>query len=707
MAAGSLEPLFYPRSVAVVGASNNPDKAGHQILKTLVEEEFEGDVFAVNPREGEVVGLKCYPSLKDVPGRVDLVVIAIPAPGVLEVMKQAADRGDVRAAVIVSAGFAETGIPERVALEKEVVEVARAAGIRVVGPNCNGIINTANRISTSFAPGLKIIPGNIGYFTQSGATGGSLLLLASSQPRPLGFSKWAHVGNMSDVSNLEILEYYADDPSVKVIAGYMEGVRDGRELMRLADRITRKKPLLVLKVGRTEVGSTATLSHTGTLAGSDNIYSAAFAQSGIVRVDTIEELIDSAKALVLAPYPRGNRICVLTEAGGLGIIAMDEIGSDPAVQLAPITQRTQEALAEVLPPMAMICKPNGYIDMTAAALEREFAESLRLVLEDPNVDGVILIGLPPTFLPAERVAEAIAGVAPRYDKPVFVCFMTGQVMESARRYLEERGIPTFDTPDRAARAMINLVKAASRLNYRGGEVFKTATDVAEGHALVKKASEEGRNLLEPEAIQVLKDFGVKVQPCYFAQSKEEAVAWADKLGYPVVLKVVSPQIVHKSDYGGVKLNLASPEEVERAYEEIVSNVKHRAPGAAIKGVLVTPFVKGGTEVIVGMVRDLQFGPVVMFGLGGIFVEVFKDVSFRVAPFDHAEALKMIAETKAHAILRGLRGGQAKDLEALADLLVRVGELAVANPEIKEMDLNPVAVFEHGLAVLDVRILSAS
>ncbi|SHM80267.1 acetyltransferase [Caldanaerovirga acetigignens] len=705
MGVNSLEHLFWPKSVAIVGASNNPGKAGHQILKTLVEEKFQGKIFAVNTSENEVFGLKCYKSLKDIPDRVEMVVISIPAPGVPDVMKQAAERGDVKAAIIVSAGFAETGIPERIELEKQVVEIAKAAGIRIVGPNCNGIINTGNRISTSFAPGLKMIPGSIGYFTQSGATGGSLLLFASSQPQPLGFSKWVHVGNMCDVTNLEVLEYYASDPSVKVIAGYMEGVRDGRELMKLADRITRQKPLLVLKVGRTEVGSSATLSHTGTLAGSDRIYSAAFAQSGIIRVNTIEELVDSAKALVLAPYPKGNRISVLTEAGGLGIIAMDELGSDPAVQLAPVTQETQEALAKVLPPMAMICKPNGYVDMTAAAMEKEFAESLRLLLKDPNVDAVILIGLPPTFLPAENVAKAIVEVARNHEKPVMVCFMTGQVMEDARKYLEESGIPTFDTPDRAARAMINLIKAASRLNYKGSKVLTLVPDKIFSHNIVKEAAREGRNLLEPEAVQVLEDFGIRMQPFYFAKTEEDAVAGADAIGYPVVLKVVSPQIIHKSDYGGVKLNLYSPEEVRQAYAEIISTVKRKAPDAEIKGVIVTPFMKGGTEVIVGMLRDPQFGPVVMFGLGGVFVEVFKDVSFRVAPFDRDEALKMIAETKAYTILRGARGSQDKDIDALADLLVKIGEIAVSNPEIKEMDLNPVAVFERGLAVLDVRIIT--
>lgn len=676
-------------------------------MKTLIEEGFSGSIFPVNPRETKVLGLACYPSLQDVPGQVELIVIAIPAPGVPEVMRQAAARGDVKGAIIVSAGFAETAIPERVKLEEEVVAIARKAGIRVVGPNCNGVINTENRLSTSFAPGLQMNPGHIGFFTQSGATGGSILMLAAAQPKPLGFNKWAHVGNMCDVTNLEILEYYASDPSVKVIAGYMEGVRDGRELMRLAEKITRQKPLLVLKVGRTEVGSRATLSHTGTLAGSDRIYDAAFTQCGIIRVDTLEELVDSAKLLNMAPAPRGNRVCILTEAGGLGIIAMDAVGSDPSVQLAPLTPETQEALAGVLPPMAMICKPNGYIDMTAAAMEKEHAEALRLVLADPNVDAVLMIGLPPTFLPAERVARAIAAVAGDYNKPVLVCFMTGRVMDNARRYLEERGIATFDTPDRAARALINLIKAGTRLHAGNGCQAVVKTPVSQTHTLITRACHEGRNLLEHEAMEVLRDYGIKIPPVHLACSRDEAVRMARETGFPVVLKIVSPQIIHKSDFGGVKLNLQTADDVARAYEELITSVQAKAPGAEIKGALVAPLVSGGTEVIIGMIRDGQFGPVVMFGLGGIFVEVFQDVSFRIAPFSHEEALKMIAETRAHTLLKGIRGGRSKDIAALADLLVKIGELAVANPEVKEIDLNPIAVLENGLAVLDARMIIES
>ncbi|MCG0239990.1 MAG: acetate--CoA ligase family protein [Firmicutes bacterium] len=732
MTTHSLGAIFDARSVAVVGASRDPNKAAHQILKSLLEEGFTGKVFPVNPRETEILGQRCYSSVLEIPEPVDLIVVGVPAVHVPGVMREAAQRGDVRGAVIISAGFAETGRPEGIALQQEVVAIARQAGIRVIGPNCIGVMNTRNRLTTSFSPGVKLAPGSIGFFTQSGAAGGSLLLLAGEQPVPLGFSKFAHVGNMSDVTNLEVLEYYETDPTVKVIVGYMEGVRDGRRLMALADRITRKKPILLLKVGRTAVGAQATLSHTGALAGSDDVYDAAFAQCGILRVNTMEELVDAAKALTLCPLPRGNRIAILTEAGGPGIIAMDEVGSDPAVTLAPMTPETQEALTRILPPMASVCKPNGYVDLTAAAMAREHGEALRLALADPNVDAAILISLPPTFLPAEQVAEAVAAAAAGHRKPVVACFMTGECMAPARRYLEERGIPTFETPDRAARALINLIKAAARLQTAPEPAEEVAAageqrvavaapagdrpgpapappgpeaeEPAPVHPAIAAAATAGRHLLEPEAIGLLADYGVPTLPARWVRTPEEALAAADELGYPVVLKVVSPQILHKSDVGGVKLNLRDRDAVARAYHDLMARVRSAAPAAEIAGVLVTPFVTGGTETIVGLVRDPQFGPVVMFGLGGIYAEVFRDVRFRVAPFSREEALRMIGETRVSALLRGFRGSPPLDVEALADLLVAVGEIGLRNPPIAEMDLNPVRVLERGLAVLDARVV---
>ncbi|MGE5577798.1 MAG: acetate--CoA ligase family protein [Syntrophothermus sp.] len=732
-----LEAIFAAGSVAVVGAGRDPNKAAHQVLRTLVKDGFSGRVYAVHPRETEVLGVKCYRSVAEVPGGLDLVVIGVPASAVLPVVEEAAARGDVKGVVVLSAGFAETGAPELVALQARIVDVARSAGIRVFGPNCIGVMNPATKLSTGFAPGVSLIPGTVGVITQSGALGGALLMLMGDQPQPLGFSKWGHVGNMSDVTNLELLSFLGEDPETRVIAMYMEGVRDGRELMRIAGRITRKKPVLLLKVGRTDVGSSAALSHTGTLAGSDAVYSAAFAQSGIVRVDTLEELVDAAKMIAMAPAPAGNRVCILTEAGGPGIIAMDEVGSDRSeLVLAPVSPETEAALTRMLPPMAMVCKPRGYVDMTAAAMAREHGEALKLALADPGVDSVILISLPPTFLPATEVAQAIigavnearAGARPVSErerltlwpagKPVVVCFMRGRAMLEARKLLEAAGIPTFDTPEKAARALSNATKAARTISHgdqesdkRGdqkrdkrGDQKPSVEVETKTHRLIQRAAREGRNLLETECYQVLRDYGIPVAESGLASSPEEAAQIAVKLGFPAAMKVVSPQVVHKSDAGGVKLNIMSPAEASDAFRRIVGNVRKSVPEAEVKGVVVARQYSGGTEVIVGMTRDPQFGPVVMFGLGGVYVEVFKDVSFSVAPFDLAQARAMIARTKSRMILAGARGARPRDTEALADLLVKVGMLACQNPEIAEMDLNPVMVFDAGLVVLDARII---
>ena len=457
--AAALSALFEAQDVAIVGASNNPRKASHHVIRTMQVEGFAGRIFPVNPSEDTVLGLKCYPSLTEIDESVDLVVVSIPAERVLSVVEQAADREDVCAMVILTAGFAETAVAEAVALERRIVETANAAGIRIVGPNCIGVINPRTKLCTGFAPGLTLTPGKIGFITQSGALGGAFLMSCGSQPHPLGFSKFGHVGNMSDVDVLELLLYCSDDKETQAISMYLEGIRDGRRFLRIAREVTQKKPVFALKVGRTTLGSRAARSHTGALAGSDRIYDAALRQAGIERISRFDDLVDVSKAAASLRAPKGSRVCVLTQAGGPGIIAMDEIGQEGSLILAPLKNSTRSALERVLPPMAMICKPNGYIDMTAAALAEAHAQALGIVLEDPTVDSVVFVTLPPTFLPAIDVARAVAPIAGAAGKPVVTCLMHGHAMNEARCYLEQRGIPTFDTPDRAARALIHFTHA--------------------------------------------------------------------------------------------------------------------------------------------------------------------------------------------------------------------------------------------------------
>lgn len=694
----SLREIFASRSVAVVGASRDPSKAGHQVVRTLLAVGYVGKIYPIHPSEREILGLPCYSSITDVQEPLDLVVVCLPGRAAVTVMEEAERRGDVKGVVVLSAGFAETGVPENVEAQRKLAEIARRSGIRVFGPNCIGIMNPETRLITGFHPGVTLVPGNIGYVTQSGALGGSLLTLALSQPRPLGFARFGHVGNMCDVSNVELIEDYGDDPRVKVIVVYLEGVRDGRAFLRVASRVTEKKPVLVLKVGRTEGGARATLSHTATLAGTDAVYSGAFRQCGVVRVNTMQDLIAGAKAISMLPRPRGNRVGILTEAGGMGVISVDEVEAGGILQLAPMRRETCEKLTALLPPMAMVCRPNGYVDTSAAAMAKEFGEAMRLILADPNVDMVVFNSIPPTFLPPMDVARAIVPVVREFDKPVVACFTVNETVVEARRYLEENGIPTFDTPDSAVRALAILTQATFSKGHPLVDLPVTT------HPILERARAEKRHLLEPEALDFLADHGIAVMPHILAESREEAQRAAQEMGGPVALKIVSPQIVHKSDVGGVLLNLQGSEAVGRGYDQLMGNVRRAVPEAEVRGVLVVPLAPSGTEWIIGVTRDPQFGPVVMFGLGGVFVELFRAVSFRVAPFDREVALDMIRETRAYPVLQGMRGEGPKDIESLVELLTQVSRLAAQYPQIGEIDLNPVRVYERGYCILDARIL---
>lgn len=694
----SLTSIFESRSVAVVGASKDPFKAGHQVVRTLLAAGYLGKVYPINRNEKEILGLPCYSSIAEIKEPLDLIVISLPGKTVITVLEEAEQRGDVKGVVVLAAGFAETGIPENVEAQQQLVEIARRAGVRVFGPNCIGIMTPGVRLITGFHPGISLVPGNLGYVTQSGALGGSLVTLALSQPKPLGFARFGHVGNMCDVSNVELIEEYGNDPRIEVILVYLEGVKDGREFMRVASQVTKNKPVLVLKVGRTEIGSKAALSHTGMLAGADAVYSGAFKQCGVVRANTVHDLIAGAKAISMLPKPHGNRVCILTEAGGMGVVSMDEVEAGGVLQLAPMSRETCEKLTALLPPMAMVCRPNGYVDMSAAAMAKEFGDAMRLVLCDANVDLVVLNAIPPTFLPAMDVAQAIVPVVREFGKPVAACFTVCQAMAETRRYLEENGIPTFDSADDVVRALAMLTQATFNVSHPLADV------PAAHHPILDRAILEARHLLEPEAFDFLSDHGIAVMPHILARTREEAQRAARDMNSPVVLKVVSPQIIHKSDVGGVKINLQGDEAVGQGYDQLLKDVKRATVAAHILGVMVVPMAQPGTELIIGMVRDAQFGPTIMFGMGGVFVELFKDVSFRIAPFDKEIALDMIKETKAYRVLRGMRGEKQKDIASLAELLVQVSQLAARYPQIKEIDLNPIRVYENGYSILDARIL---
>lgn len=469
----SLNSFYYPKTIAIIGASNNPGKAGYQVANNMMRLGFQGNVYFVNPNEDTIFGQKTYNTLLDIEEEVELIEIIIPAKGVVEVFKQAEQRGDVKAAIIMASGFSETGIPENIELEKEMLTIAKRAGIRVFGPNCVGVMNTENHLDTTFAPNVTQRDGSMSIISQSGSIGSTLLMYTCDQPVPIGFSKWGHVGNMSDVTTEELLRYYCEDEKTKVILMYMEGMRDARSFFQTAKEVTPIKPLVVLKVGRSEIGSVAAASHTGSLAGSDKIFDGAFKQTGVIRADSVEELIDTAKAFTMVDEIKGNRVAILTEAGGPGVISMDEIGLHSEVKMAKFSEETEKRLREVLPAMALISHPDGYVDMTAAANGPQHAEALEILLKDEGVDVILMLSVPPTFLAPTEIADYINSkieLAKQYKKPVFACFLAGNWVKDAHIMMEQHGIPTFEMPQRAAKALVNVIKYNNHIKELEKEV---------------------------------------------------------------------------------------------------------------------------------------------------------------------------------------------------------------------------------------------
>ena len=460
----SLDYFFYPDSIAVVGASSDPGKAGFQVLKNLTSMGYTGKVYPVNPRADELLGLKCFKDIMEIPDKLDLLVITVPAKHVLPIVEQAVQRKDVKAIVCVSAGFGETKTAEGKAMEETLVAYAKQAGIRVVGPNCTGVINTSIHLDTTIEPTVEQVKGGISIFSQSGAMAGSILLFMEDQPAALGFNKWAHVGNMCDVNLLDVLEYYGTDPSTKVVCIYMEGLSDGRGLIDTAKKVSKEKVILALKVGRNEMGAKAAFSHTGSLAGKDEVYEAAFRKSGIIRVNDLIDMVDTAKAFSMQPLPANNKICILTEAGGPGSMAMDEIGKhNGELRLAHISDEGKQKLKDLLPDMALVCEPDGYIDMTAAAMEQQHADALEVVLDEEDVDAVILITVPPTFLPPCDISTELLARKYNTSKPIMTCFLAGKWVREARRMLELAGWPTFDTSEQAVKALLRMWQRAKYL----------------------------------------------------------------------------------------------------------------------------------------------------------------------------------------------------------------------------------------------------
>jgi len=694
-----LEPLFKPSSVAVIGASRTAGKVGHDVLRNILNSGYKGEVFPINPNAQEVLGLKCYPSLSDVPERIDMGVVAVPASIVPNIAEEAG-RKELRVLVIISAGFKESGI-EGTRLEERLVSVCKEYGIRILGPNCLGVIDTSTPINASFA-GSMPIKGNIAFASQSGAL--CTAVLDWSLKEGVGFSKFLSLGNKADLNENDVMLELAEDDNTKVILMYLEGVEDGKRFLEVAQEVTRKKPVVILKSGVTDAGVRAVSSHTGTMAGSDLAFDVAFKQTGIIRVGTAQELFDIAEILSTQPHPKGPNVVVITNAGGPGILAADAI-EKYGLKMAPISADIRGALGGRLPPEASFNNP---VDVLGDATAERYSFALGTVLKSEDVDSALVILTPQAMTQPEATADAILEIKKSFpEKIIITAFLGGNLVEKAIESLEESKIPNYPFPERAVSSLSAMVRYGEYLKAsmeRRIPPLKAERDkVASIFEMVK--SDRRVNLLASEAMQVAQAYGIPTPVVRLATTREEAVSIAEEMGYPVVLKVESPQILHKTDIGGVKLNLNSKKQVSRSFNEILGNANRYAPRAAIYGVNVQKMVPQGKEMIVGVHRDVTFGPLIMFGLGGIYVNFLRDVSFRLAPLTKRDAENMISETKAYTLLRGIRGEEKSDIESIVNTILRTSKLVTDFEEINELDINPLFVYKEGdgCSALDIKI----
>ena len=681
------------------------------MLRNMIAAGYKGKMFPVNPRESVILGLPCYKSVLDIPEPVEACALMVSSDMAVLVAKELAERkkrfNDVAAVVCMSAGFGEINTPEGTKRERDMVESLRSADIRMVGPNCVGVMNTVSGFNTNFDIGAYP-SGGISLLTQSGAFGNSFLFAAGSGGR-VGLNKYVSVGNMADVQMAELLTFLENDDSTRVIGIYLEGLSDPRRFFEAADKVALAKPVVVLKSGRSELGSTAALSHTGAIAGADAIYDGAFRQFGLIRARSIAEFSDTLRAFSKQPVPTGNRFAVLTHMGGPGTMCIDEISALPAIKMATFSNATQTALKSMLSSAANIGHPPGYIDMTATSSEALHNQVLTLLFKDPNVDAIIQILGPSAFHVQPQLAKEVAAAYQGQSgtkKPLLNVVMFGEFGADLRHGLESAGLPTFDYPDTVVRVAANLSGFAA-VRAAAMPAAKRQLGRTEGPAaqLIATAAREDRvSLLEPEAYAVCKQYDVRVPPFKLVETVQDAVDAANDIGYPVVLKVVSAQILHKSDIGGVMLGISSDGVLEQSYARLVENVRKAAPDIRNPSVLVQKMMPSTTELVLGAIRDKLFGPVVMFGLGGIYVEVLKRVGFRLAPFGIEQARELIADTLPPQLIAGARGRNKLNVDAIAETLVSLGRLLEEQPQIEQVDLNPCLALDDCCMAVDARII---
>ena len=687
----TLTPFFEPAGVAVIGASTNPTKLGFGLARNLRQSGYKGAIHFVNPTADTLLGQPVYATIGDVPDPVDLAVLLIPASVVPGAVAECAARG-IRAAIIASGGFREIG-PEGAALEAECLRVAQEHGVRLIGPNCIGLLDTHLPLDTTFLPPPGPTPGDVAFISHSGAICAAVIDWARGQG--FGLSRLVSLGNQVDVNESDVLAPVAADPYTKVITLYLEGVTDGRRFVETARQVSRQKPIVALKVGRFAAGRQAVASHTGALAGEDSAYTAAFRQAGIIRANTSEELFDWARALAWCPPPQGRGVAVLTNAGGPGVTAVDALEAHK-LQLAQLAPDTRESLRQLLPPAASVNNP---VDMLAGASPQQYAKCLQLLLQDTAVHSVLIILPPPPMHTAGGVARALIPIIYTATKPVVVALMGERLIQEAIEHFRAARVPEYRFPERAASALAILAQRAEYL-AEPSRVAPPLPDKIDRERVQAALSDQPAGEFLPQAAvyQLLDAYGIPRPAFELARSAKEAAALAEGMGLPVALKIAAPAITHKSDVGCVLLDLKTAVAVAEGYETVVANGRRANPEAAIEGAYVQPMIPTGQELILGVVSDPQFGPVVMFGSGGVEVEGMRDVDFALAPLTTAEAEALIDRTWAGRKLRGYRNLPPADMGKVVDCLLRLGQLAADWPQLAEIEINPLRVLAAGEGV---------
>jgi acetyl coenzyme A synthetase (ADP forming)-like protein len=690
--------LFEPRTVAIIGASHNKEKIGHKILENILLGRYTGTVHPVNPKGGKILGLPVYKNVEEIEDDIDIAIIVVPEKYVYETVKSCAKKG-VKFLPIISSGFSEVG---NTAEEKKVVSYARTHGMRVLGPNIFGIYSAAVSLNAAFGPSV-VLKGNVAIVTQSGALGGAMI--GKTAVENIGLSAIVSVGNKADIDEADLLEYLVASDHTKIILMYIEGVKEGEELIDVLKEATKKKPVVVIKSGRSKRGAMAAASHTGSLAGQDEIFDAIMRQCGVLRAEDLEEAFNWCKFLANAPLPKGENTVIITNGGGLGVLATDAC-EKYGVNLYDDTEMLKEIFSKVTPAFGSTKNP---IDLTGQAKPDHYTYALKAALDHKSVHAVLALYCETALFDLETLSKTIEENYHLYkeaETPVVFSLLGGDKIESVIDLLKKQGIPVFaDVYDGVSCLGANY----TYYHYLTEEVQKPDVfdiDYAAIEGITRNVQREKRYfLLSHEAQAVMKAAEIPIPESYIARTLEEAVDYAEEIGYPVVMKVVSRDVIHKSDAGGVALDLDNKEEIINAYQAIRSDTRRLSPGARIQGMEVSEMVEPGTETIIGARKDQSFGPIVMFGLGGIYVEVMKDVSFRAYPLDRREVLAMMKETRSYPLLLGVRGEEKKDIDGIIEVILKLGAVIKNCKTISDIEINPLVVYEHkGMKAVDVRIL---